>query len=191
MKTFNRILVLIFILLITNVQLKPQQQIKSGVLANGGTSVSNETNRVVGTIGQPMIGRKNNQTHIVRAGFWEQTSSLITDVRSVDEKILPKEFYLYQNYPNPFNPSTKISWQSPVSSWQTLKVYDILGNEVATLVNEFKPAGSYEVEFSAKGGQAVGSLQLASGIYFYKIQVYPAASETGGFTETKKMILLR
>ncbi len=57
------------------------------------------------------------------------------------------DFYLSQNYPNPFNPSTKISWQVPVDSWQSLKIYDVLGNEIATLVNEYKPAGSYEVEW--------------------------------------------
>ncbi len=62
---------------------------------------------------------------------------------------LPTEYELTQNYPNPFNPSTKISWQSPVGSHQTLKVYDVLGNEVATLVDEFREAGSYEVEFDA------------------------------------------
>jgi hypothetical protein len=66
----------------------------------------------------------------------------------------PDKFQLNQNYPNPFNPSTKISWQSPVGSWQTLKIYDVLGNEVAKLVDEYKNAGSYEVEFSAKGGSA-------------------------------------
>lgn len=86
------------------------------------------------------------------------------------------DFSLYQNYPNPFNPSTTISWQSPVSSWQTLEVYDVLGNEVATLVDEYKPAGSYEVEFDAKG--------LSSGVYFYRIQA-------GSFIKTKKMILIR
>ncbi len=92
----------------------------------------------------------------------------------------PKEFLLQQNYPNPFNPSTKISWQSPVGSWQTLKVYDILGNEVATLVNEYRDAGSYEVEFNL-----ASSIQnLASGIYFYKLQA-------GDFVETKKMIFLK
>src|SRR3989339_163731 len=80
-------------------------------------------------------------------------------------------FILQQNYPNPFNPSTKISWQSPVSSWQTLKVYDVLGNEIATLVDEFKSAGSYEVEFSAKGG-------LASGFYFYQLKA-------GSFVQNK------
>ncbi|OGU36241.1 MAG: hypothetical protein A2315_08370 [Ignavibacteria bacterium RIFOXYB2_FULL_35_12] len=76
--------------------------------------------------------------------------------------IQPASFELYQNYPNPFNPSTKISWQSPVTGRQGLKVFDFLGNEIATLVDEDKPAGSYEVEFEAKG--------LSSGIYFYKLQ---------------------
>ena len=96
------------------------------------------------------------------------------------EDNMPRVFNLNQNYPNPFNPSTKISWQSPVSSWQTLKVYDILGNEVATLVDEEKPVGRYEVEFQS----SISSLQLASGIYFYQLKA-------GSFTETKKMILLR
>ena len=89
-------------------------------------------------------------------------------------------FELYQNYPNPFNPSTNISWQSPVSGWQTLKVYDVLGEQVATLVNEYKSAGSYEVEFQS----SVGSLQLASGVYYYQFRA-------GDFIQTKKMILIK
>jgi hypothetical protein len=89
-------------------------------------------------------------------------------------------YKLHQNYPNPFNPSTKISWQSPVGSRQTLKVYDVLGNEVATLVDEYKPAGIYEVEFQS----VVGNRQLASGIYLYRLQA-------GSFVETRKMILLK
>jgi hypothetical protein len=99
----------------------------------------------------------------------------LTDVQE-DHSAIPSEFNLAQNYPNPFNPSTKISWQSPIGSWQTLKVYNVLGNEVATLVDEYKSAGNYEVEFDAS--------QLTSGIYFYKIQA-------GSFVETKKMVLLR
>ncbi|MFC2093987.1 M28 family peptidase [Bacteroidota bacterium] len=95
---------------------------------------------------------------------------------------VPETYLLAQNYPNPFNPSTKISWQSPVSSWQTLKVYDVLGNEVAALINEEKPAGSYSVEFDAAN--------LPSGIYFYRLQVY-TPGRAGSFVETKKMILLR
>ncbi|MBK9097683.1 MAG: T9SS type A sorting domain-containing protein [bacterium] len=91
-----------------------------------------------------------------------------------------RQYQLLQNYPNPFNPSTKISWQSPVGSWQTLKVFDVLGNEIATLVDEYKPAGVYEVEFQS----TVGSHQLASGIYYYQLKA-------ANYVETKKMILLR
>ena len=86
------------------------------------------------------------------------------------------DFKLEQNYPNPFNPSTTISWQSPKGSHQTLKVFDLLGREIATLVDEYKPAGSYKVEFTSIG--------LTSGIYFYKLQA-------GNFIETKKMILMK
>ncbi|HQF41809.1 MAG TPA: endonuclease [Ignavibacteriaceae bacterium] len=98
-----------------------------------------------------------------------------------DEIQQPLTFTLSQNYPNPFNPSTKISWQSSVGSWQTLKVYDVLGNEVAILVNEYKPAGSYEVEFN---GHSDEGQTLSSGIYFYKIQC-------DDFVAVKKMVLLK
>ena len=89
---------------------------------------------------------------------------------------IPDKFELTQNYPNPFNPSTKISWQSPISSHQTLKIYDMLGNEVVTLVDEFREAGRYETTFDAS--------TLSSGIYFYRLQAGP-------FVETKKMILIK
>jgi len=95
---------------------------------------------------------------------------------SVDEKFIPSEFSLSQNYPNPFNPSTKIKYQIPEMSFVTLKVYDVLGNEVATLVNKEKPAGEYEVEFNAS--------KLPSGIYFYQIKA-------GEFIQTKKMIFIK
>ncbi|MDP2364943.1 MAG: T9SS type A sorting domain-containing protein, partial [Ignavibacteria bacterium] len=102
----------------------------------------------------------------------------------VEVEITPSVFSLSQNYPNPFNPSTKISWQSPVGSWQTLMVYDILGNEVVTLVNEYKNAGSYNTEFNAS--------HLASGIYYYQLRAGDPSTSLGqSFVETKKMILLR
>ena len=95
----------------------------------------------------------------------------------------PATFALEQNYPNPFNPSTTIRYSVPSvtlseveGSRVSLKVYDVLGNEVATLVNEEKPAGNYEVDFNATG--------LSSGIYFYKLQA-------GSLLETKKMILMK
>ena len=89
-------------------------------------------------------------------------------------------YILNQNYPNPFNPSTNIQYSIGSRQFVSLKVYDLLGREIATLVNEEKPAGSYEVEFSATGE---GS-SLTSGIYFYKLQA-------GDYTEVKKMIFMK
>lgn len=99
---------------------------------------------------------------------------------------VPNTYLLEQNYPNPFNPSTTIRYTIAASVFVSLKVYDVLGREVATLVNEDKSVGSYEVKFSAKGGSASGgnAFNLTSGIYFYRIQ-------TGSMVETKKMILLK
>ncbi|MDL1945129.1 T9SS type A sorting domain-containing protein [Chloroflexi bacterium CFX2] len=93
-----------------------------------------------------------------------------------DQREIVTEFALFQNFPNPFNPSTQLSWQSPVAGHQTLKVYDVLGNEVATLVDEYKDAGRYETTFDAS--------RLASGIYFYRLRA-------GTFVETRKMLLVR
>ena len=114
-----------------------------------------------------------------------------TSVYVDTQKNLPETFELFQNYPNPFNPTTMISWQSPVSSWQTLKIYDVLGNEVAALVDEYLPAGTYETEFSSHsdGGQNLSSGisardGYASGVYFYILR-------TGNFVQTKKMMLIR
>ncbi|MBU0472707.1 MAG: T9SS type A sorting domain-containing protein [Bacteroidetes bacterium] len=101
---------------------------------------------------------------------------------SVNENIVPNEFYLSQNYPNPFNPSTTIKYSIPLSAEYhsvqptTLKVFDILGREVTTLVNEQQKAGNYEVNFDASN--------FTSGIYFYRLQ-------SGSFVATQKMVLLR
>jgi hypothetical protein len=98
---------------------------------------------------------------------------------------IPDNFYLYQNYPNPFNPITMISYQLPVRSYVTLKVYDILGDEIATLVDEYKPAGSYEVEFSTSSHSALSGIkELSSGVYFYQLKA-------GDFIQTKKMLYLK
>ncbi len=111
------------------------------------------------------------------------TGNSITSVR--DNSISPFNFSLEQNYPNPFNPSTKIRftvgdayYASP--AWITLKVYDILGNEVTTLVNEYKPSGSYEVEFDLNSFNNT----ISSGIYFFTL-------ETNQIKAVKKMILLK
>ena len=107
-------------------------------------------------------------------------SLLLATRTSATKTIL--NFSLSQNYPNPFNPSTKINWQSPVASWQTLKVFDVLGNEVATLIDEYKPAGKYEVEFNPV--ETRHGLSLPSGVYFYQLEV-------NDFVVSKKMLLLK
>ncbi len=104
----------------------------------------------------------------------QQKYNTITSVEGTDK--LPTNYVLDQNYPNPFNPTTKISYQLPQSGYVNLKVFNTLGKEVASLVNEEKSAGHYKVDFNAQG--------LSSGIYFYTIQ-------SGSFQETKKMILLK
>ena len=100
---------------------------------------------------------------------------------SVDDSgIFPNEFILSQNYPNPFNPSTKIEFRIADFGFVSLKIYDILGNEIVTLVNEEKQPGTYEVEFKASSGIR----ELVSGIYFYQLKA-------GDYVETKKMILIK
>jgi hypothetical protein len=101
-------------------------------------------------------------------------SYIPTDVNEFTGEV--NTYSLSNNYPNPFNPSTKIEFQIPELSFVSLKVYDVLGNEVATLVNEEKTVGNHTVEFNAAN--------LPSGIYFYQIN-------TGDFVQTKKMVLLK
>lgn len=124
----------------------------------------------------------DNQSYVVTNVF--KYNLVYAKINGVEYGILPvydninsvKNFKLSQNYPNPFNPSTTIAYQIPGTEFITLKVYDILGREVATLVNEEKPAGSYETQFEGSG--------LTSGIYFYQLN-------TGNYAETKKMFLLK
>ena len=112
--------------------------------------------------------------------FYVDDITLDENATSVDDISIINDFKLNQNYPNPFNPSTKISWQVPKDGFQSLKVYDILGNEIANLVNEYRPAGEYEVEFNS----STGIKNLPSGIYFYQLKA-------GSFIQTKKMILTK
>ena len=97
-----------------------------------------------------------------------------TSVRTSPDR--PSSFSLEQNYPNPFNPTTTISYELPANSFVSLKVYDILGNEVATLTNEKEDAGSYSVKFDGS--------KLASGVYFYRLTA-------GNFVNVKKLVLLK
>jgi hypothetical protein len=96
---------------------------------------------------------------------------------------IPSQFALEQNYPNPFNPSTVIRYQLPVNSWVVLKLYNVLGQEVATLVNEKREAGSYEVSFDGS--------KLTSGVYFYKLVAQSSEDSRTVFNDVQKMILIK
>ena len=102
--------------------------------------------------------------------------NLITDVNDKRQSGSPEEFFLSQNFPNPFNPSTTISYQIPEPGFVSLKVFDVLGNNIMTLVNEEKPAGKYEFNFNSSG--------IPSGIYFYQLVA-------GQYSETRKMCFIR
>ena len=115
------------------------------------------------------------------SSFSNEDSATTSGITNVEDEFIIKEYELSQNFPNPFNPNTIISYQIPKQEFVSLKVYDVLGNEIATLVNEEKTSGKYNVEFSAIGGDASS---LASGIYFYKLHI-------GNYISVKKMSYLK
>jgi hypothetical protein len=144
-----------------------------------GTSVSDFGNGIVYSCPDKDInGRsrpypKDSEPDI---GAWESTRGFSVGVESQPGSEIPKAYALHQNYPNPFNPSTSIEFALPKAGFVTLKIYNMLGEEVATLVSEKLPAGNHQRVWEAKG--------LASGVYLYRLQA-------GEFLQTKKLIWVR
>jgi len=108
-----------------------------------------------------------------QSGVYRSSSQTLINISGNN---LPDKFLLKQNYPNPFNPNTKINFSVPVNSLVTLKIYDVLGKEVMTLINEQKPAGNYAAEFNGAN--------LSSGIYFFRM-------EAGEFIDVKRMMMIK
>ncbi|HSD62241.1 MAG TPA: Omp28-related outer membrane protein [Ignavibacteriaceae bacterium] len=141
----------------------------------GGIRSDNSTSRVVYLgFGIEQIADKALRDTIVARSFGWLTENVVVNTEGT--KNIPYTFSLDQNYPNPFNPSTKITYAISKTSHTTLKIFDVLGNEVTTLVNGEKQAGKYEVEFNAS--------DLSSGVYFYQLQ-------SGGLMQTRKMVVLK
>jgi len=153
-----------------------QYQISNSVVGSGGNKTSNANYTFNSTVGEPLIGKFVSATNQHQIGFWyvyqQQTITAVEDELTT----IPTVFKLEQNYPNPFNPTTKIKFAVPEKSNVVIKIYDILGSEAATLVNQEMDAGSYENDFNAAG--------LSSGVYLFRM-------EAGNFVETRKMILLK
>ena len=164
---------LLFIVIVVCFQFTYAQQIKNSVFSNGAAVSNNPDFIVSSNLGQQFIGLSVNSDFIVASGFY-YGALLIVSVE--DEGEVPLEFKLEQNYPNPFNPTTSIKFSVKQREQVVLKVYDIIGNEIATLINQPMDAGSYSLTFDASS--------LASGVYIYRINA-------GSFVSTKKMMLLK
>lgn len=172
---FSRAFNLFFIVLFFYKPILSQHQIPFSVLSSGGTNQSNPSFNLIGTVSQTFIGSSTSASHQVQAGFWQlyhQTVS--TNINN--DALLPIEFKLEQNYPNPFNPNTIIRFAMPERANVLLKIYDLLGGEIITLVNEEKEAGWYNIHFNA--------VELASGFYIYKIKA-------GSYSSSKKMLIIK
>lgn len=145
-------------------------------MSNGGEKQASTNYILVGSVGQVGVDIITNPNHLIQSGFWNAYyQDVIVDVEE-EEDILPIVYKLEQNYPNPFNPSTIIRFAVPERSNVVLKIYDVLGAEIQTLVNEEMERGWYEKIFNASG--------FASGMYIYRMQA-------GNYIDTKKMLLVK
>jgi ligand-binding sensor domain-containing protein len=148
-------------------------------------TVYNSSNTTLDNYLRSIAGEDNGNIWVGSNGYGLSVlnENGLTSLEQIDEYILD-DYTLEQNYPNPFNPSTTISYSIPNSSFVTIKIYDVLGNQIAELVNEEKLVGTYEVSFDASN--------LSTGTYFYQLQATDPESSSGqGFVETRKMILIK
>jgi len=146
------------------------------------------TTAVNSAVGQSFVGATQSASTQIESGFLAYTAlGTTTPVEEVPEPGLPSSFELQQNYPNPFNPTTKIEFSLPRNSIVHLTVYDILGKEVATLLDELRPAGHYTIEWN---GQDTYGGKVSTGVYFYRLEATAPGRQTP-FISLKKMLLLK
>ena len=150
---------------------------------NGGTNWTLQTSGITTNLFSVSFTDANTGTAVGENGRIHRTiNGGVTFVNQVSSEI-PERFSLYQNYPNSFNPATKINFDIPKNGYVTLKVYNLLGKEVQTLVSRDLKSGSYTVDFNAS--------KLTSGVYFYRLQATPKDGQAGDFVETRKMVLVK
>jgi len=165
------LLVMCFVLQEASAQMK----LGSSVMGSGGGACVCATYKATCTVGEPVIGATSGASTNLGGGFWGAIGSKpLTAVGDLPDA--PLAFGLEQNYPNPFNPRTVVSCQWPVASRVSLVVYDLLGREVARLLDEWKEAGTYSIEFHGA--------KLSSGVYVYRLTA-------GEYVQCRKMILAK
>ncbi|RJQ59339.1 MAG: T9SS C-terminal target domain-containing protein [Stygiobacter sp.] len=133
-------------------------------------------NKKLGGVGIWALGYDDGRTEL-----WKVIEEKLAKPTNIAEREVPTQARLYQNYPNPFNPETTISYTVQAVSKVNLKVYDVLGKEVATLVNEYKQPGNYKTNFNVETRHGAS---LQSGVFFYTFKA-------NGFIQTKKMLLVK
>jgi hypothetical protein len=179
---FSKTIFVLVLILIPTQLVHSQYQIPYSVIGSGGNLSTNSSYTLNSTLGEGFIGHSSNTTHNQYEGFWYlYCQDIITSVE--DDDIIPATFKLEQNYPNPFNPTTIIRFGVPERTKVVLKIYDILGSEVATLVNEEMDAGWYERSFNA--------VSLSSGVYIYRLEAVSIAEQSEKFINIKKMLLIK
>ncbi len=167
----------LWILLLGFISLCNAQSYKINFAPLNSITSKNDLFKVTQVVGQLVAGTSSNNDFQLRIGFIEQTNLVMTGLED-GQRELPTNYSLSQNFPNPFNPETRINYELPNSGYVQIKVYDMLGREVAQLVNKEQNAGYYSVSFNTQ------SIGLSSGIYIYRIHA-------GDFFQTKKMILMK
>jgi hypothetical protein len=175
MRSLLFITALLIILCCLSVDASAQIRLRSWVMANGGGTCVCTSHRTDCTLGEPLTGSAAGTSEKQGAGFWGAVgTSPATGVERVPD--VPLQYSLEHNYPNPFNPSTTITCTLPVAGHLKLSVFDILGEEVAVLLNDMREAGTITVTWDAAG--------FPSGMYICRMNA-------PGYTSTRKMVLLR
>ncbi len=173
MRRFAPVLAVVLSVLVFAVPAAAQYQITESVIGSGGTNAAGGGYQMLGTVGQPVIGVTEGTSYTNEIGFWYMPGWILTGVA---EDELPLRTYFGQNFPNPFNPVTVIGYALATPAHVTIKVYDVSGREVRTLVDTDMKPGRYQETLDAAG--------LAGGVYF-------ARMTAGDYTETKKLVLLK
>ena len=166
---------------------QPQYQVKEPTIA-GGTIVERTIHsnyKLSATAGQVAIDSVGNGNYSMFFGFWHQYP-IILGVGDEEDLLLPKIFELRQNYPNPFNPVTTIEYALPRISEVTIEIYNILGQQVANLVNKKQPAGYYSVNW--EGLNSTGNY-VSTGMYFYRMVAQSGDGRL--FVKSKKILFLK
>jgi hypothetical protein len=152
-----------------------QYKVPQSVVGTGGDNAGSANFGIRGTLGQPAIGPVGSTGYNSLGGYWYNPGTTVTAIGKSDEPV-PARFSLEQSYPNPFNPTTTIQFSLPAPSLVTLRIYDVAGRLVTTLLNGELPAGVHREVWDASGH--------TSGVYFYRIT-------TPSFVETRRLVLLK